>query len=237
MLNTIANVLYPAACLLCRRACITATAVFCDACQQDVRAPSLPLCQCCGAEVPGAFDARLRCRSCQRRPRAFISARAPFTYETTVREAIHAFKYHGHHRIGRWLALGMSRMAEATFPLASITRIVPVPMHGIKRRFRGDDPVASLAQWVAGSLRLPYDPHLLCRTRWSTSQTRLTTSQRFRNVEGLFRIRARSPVDRAVLLVDDVLTSGATANSCALGLRASGVQEVFVLTAARASLQ
>jgi predicted amidophosphoribosyltransferase len=128
-------------------------------------------------------------------------------------------------------------MAEATFPLASITRIVPVPMHGIKRRFRGEDPVASLAQWVAGSLRLPCDPHLLCRTRWSTSQTRLTTSQRFRNVEGLFRIRARSPVDRAVLLVDDVLTSGATANSCALGLRASGVQEVFVLTAARASLQ
>ncbi|MBI4323608.1 MAG: ComF family protein [Candidatus Omnitrophica bacterium] len=234
---TIANVVCPPSCLLCRRACITATAVFCDACRQDVRAPSLPLCQCCGAEVPGAFDARLLCQPCRRRPRAFTVARAPFTYETTVRDAIHAFKYQGHHRIGRWLALGMSRTAEATLPLASITRIVPVPMHWIKRRLRGDDPVASLAQWVAGSLRLPYDPRLLCRTRWSTSQTRLTTPQRFRNVEGLFRTRARSLVDRAVLLVDDVLTSGATAESCAWSLRAGGVREVFVLTAARAPLR
>ena len=96
--------------------------------------------------------------------------------------------------------------------------------------------MASLAQWVAGSLHLPYDPHLLYRTRWSTSQTRLTTSQRFRNVEGLFRTRARSPIDRAVLLVDDVLTSGATAESCAVSLRAGGVEQVFVLTAARAPL-
>ncbi len=236
MLTPITRLFYPPACLLCQHATSADESLFCDACHRFLPVQRPPLCQQCGMAMMGPYDAHLRCQPCQRQAWAFTKARAPFGYHGAIREAIQAFKYRGHHRIGRWLAAHMARTASAEFSLADITRVVPVPMHWIKRRLRGDDPAAVLAQRIAALLDLPYDSHLLHRLRWTTSQTRLNGPQRFRNVDGVFRARGDSAAECTVLLVDDVLTSGATANSCASSLRANGVQEVCVLTAARASL-
>jgi len=195
------------------------------------------------SDLGRAYDARLLCQSCRARPLAFTRARAPLLYLGAVREAVHAFKYERRHRIGTWLATQMADCAAREFPVSEIGSVVSVPMPWIRRRLRGADSAAALAATLAGRLRLPYRPRVLRRRRWTTTQTRLAPRERFRNVRGAFQAchddRARhgpdaGPADAAVLLVDDVLTSGATADACATCLLEAGVPRVFVITAARA---
>jgi len=232
MVKTVVSVLYPPACLLCHRRVPLSSVLFCEPCARSMEPRRPPVCQRCGVGVSGAYDARAVCRRCQDERPAFEQARAPFVYRGMVREAIHAFKYRGRHRIGLWLAEEMVRTAKAELPLSRITRILPVPMHWMKRRLKGINPSACLAGAVAKGLTLPCELNGLRRTRWTRSQTRLTWSQRLRNVEGAFALRRHPRDDEGVLLIDDVLTSGATARACAQVLRRGGIKEVFVLTAA-----
>lgn len=234
MFTPINPLLYPPVCLLCHQR-VTDTAVFCEACQQGIPAVLPPVCQRCGVGLAGAYDVRVACQRCQRAPFAFERARAPFRYSGMMREAIHAFKYDGRHRIGHWLAAHMAQTAEVELPLTTIDQIVSVPMHGLKARFKGVNPAAFLAQAVARRVGLPCDLRALKRTRWTTTQTRLTRRQRFRNVAGAFAARRSCVSGRVVLLVDDVLTSGATAHACAAALQEAGASRVFVLTAACAT--
>jgi len=127
-------------------------------------------------------------------------------------------------------------MARVSLPLEAVDAVLPVPPHWLTRRLRGFDAAALLAEAVARSLEKPYRPRLLSRTRWTATQTHLHGRERFRNVHGAFAARKRSAEGRAFLLVDDVLTSGATASACALALKAAGARHVFVLTAARTPL-
>jgi ComF family protein len=131
----------------------------------------------------------------------------------------------------------MAVTARSSLPLQEVGAVLPVPLHWLKRRLRGFNPAEHLAYVVSQSLEKPYAPSALRRTRWTTTQTRLHGQERFRNVRQAFAAQERFVRDRTILLVDDVLTSGATANSCSLALKAAGARSVFVLTAARTPLQ
>lgn len=192
-----------------------------------------PTCTRCGVGLPGAYDAQWTCLSCQRHPPVFDQACAPFAYAQAAGEAIRAFKYQGRHRLGSWLAVHMARSAQRALPLANVSAIVPVPLHWVKQRLRRLDPPFFLAQALAMALARPYVP-LLRRIRWTTTQTTLNPSARVRNVHGAFVVAPQeSNLLNGVLLVDDVMTSGATANACAQTLREAGIQPVYVVTAAR----
>ena len=231
-LRSLVNLLSPPRCLLCHRDTSRTAEVFCELCAQEMPSLLPPACQRCGVGLSGAYDARTSCQRCQTTSFTFELARAPLVYTGPVREAIHAFKYHGHHRIGSWLAHQMMETAKRHLPLADIDLILPVPMHWLKQRVKGVNPAETLAQAVSQRLDLPYATGLLRRIRWTASQTRLSLRQRARNVQGAFRAHAPRVVDRTILLVDDVLTSGATAQACATALQAAGAPCVFVLTAA-----
>jgi len=184
--------------------------------------------------LAGAYDLKTLCARCRDHPLAFEKACAPLVYAGVVREAIHGFKYHGHHRVGRWLAARMAQTAQRELPLAQIDLILPVPMYWLKQRLKGVNPAAFLAQAASQLLQIPYVGGALRRIRWTPTQTRFTRRQRLHNVHGAFRARRRQIADRRVLLVDDVLTTGATAHTCAVALQEAGIKTVFVLTAARA---
>ncbi|MBI3088394.1 MAG: ComF family protein [Candidatus Omnitrophica bacterium] len=207
--RAVVALLYPPACLLCHGR-LPDDAAVCEPCRQAMTPCLPPVCQRCG-----------------------LSLAAPFLYRNRVRDAIHAFKYEGRRRIGAWLAHRMTQTAAAAFPLHAVDAVVPVPLHWLKQRWKGGNPAAVLAQAVAGALGLPYDPTALARTRWTPTQTRLTPRQRARNVQGAFRARPGRR-SSAVLLIDDVFTTGATAQACAAALRTAGAERVFVLAAARA---
>ncbi len=238
--DALTNLLYPPACLLCRERFPSpqpggspASEVACERCLQAMPRSGPPVCRTCGVGLPGAFDAIVQCETCQRAPPAFEQARAPWGYLGPAREAVRQFKYRHRWRIGRWLAQTMVTTAQSTFPLEEIAAVLPVPLYWLKRRLKGCNPAEQLAEAVAHSLEKPCLPDALRRVRWTSTQTRLQWRARVRNVRRAFVAQERLVQKRSVLLIDDVLTSGATVNACALALKEAGAQNVFVLTAAR----
>ncbi|MBI3996210.1 MAG: ComF family protein [Candidatus Omnitrophica bacterium] len=238
----LANLLYPPACLLCHArldaSCLVSAedageaSVLCRECVQAAIPNLPPVCSHCGVGLPGAFDAAMVCRACRRASFAFDMARAPWRYVGPIRETVHQFKYYRRWRLGRWLASQMTRTAQDAFPLDEISLVLSVPSFWLKRRLKGFDPSQELGRAVARALKKPYALTLVRRTRWTPTQTRLHGASRFQNVRGAFA--AQPAVARqTVVLIDDVLTSGATASACAQALKSAGADRVFVLTAAR----
>lgn len=236
------NLLYPPACLLCRAGLTDDSApagdgpLLCRDCTAALPRNGPPVCARCGLELRGAFDAVMICLACRTRPPAFEMARAPWRYAGPAQAAVRQFKYHRRWRLGTWLAEEMARTARASLPLDDVDAVLAVPPHWLRHRLRGFDHAGALARAVARSLEKPYAAHALRRVRWTATQTRRPWRARARNVQGAFAASPRRIRRRTLLLVDDVLTSGATAGACATALKEAGARRVVVLTAARTPL-
>ena len=236
LVAVLTNLLYPPACLLCD-APAAPTQTVCSRCVRTLPVTLAPVCRGCGVELRGAFDAVMDCAACRKAPRTFALARAPWRYDSTARMAVRRFKYARRWRLGRWLADGMAQTAQASLPIEEISAVVPVPLHWLKRRLAGWNPSEELAGTVSQRLGKPCRPRALIRTRWTATQTRLSWRGRSRNVREAFTAFPEAVRDQTLLLVDDVLTSGATAEACARALKRAGARRVFVLTAARTPLE
>jgi ComF family protein len=153
---------------------------------------------------------------------------APYT--GTVRRALHDLKYSGEQRLARPLGAAIARRwARAG---AGGDLVVPVPVHRDRLRHRGYDQALLLATVAAHDLRLPV-ASLLERGRATTAQFDLDRSARASNMQGAFRLRHRAIEDRWIVLVDDVVTTGATLAACAVPLMAAGALAVSAVTVAR----
>lgn len=152
-------------------------------------------------------------------------------YDEAMQTLIHLLKYQGHRRVGRRLSEEVYHLLEAEVPWRDFDVLVPIPLHRIKQRERGYNQSAVLAGALGRLCGLPVGERLVVRHRWTRSQTGLSVEKRCENVAGSFRA-TRPGQGRKVLLVDDVLTTGATASACAVALKAGGYQAVAVLTVA-----
>jgi ComF family protein len=133
--------------------------------------------------------------------------------------------------VGRWLcaALDDPRLRDTTFDA-----IVPVPLHPARQRERGFNQAALLAEFVKTRLAVPVRP-VLERLRYTTTQTAFDRSERMENLRNAFRLRKKADVrELRVLLVDDILTTGATLSECARVLKEAGATSIHAATAARA---
>ena len=191
-----------------------------------------PLCQTCGAVCLHG----LACR-CDDRPPHLAAIACAARFDGPMRAIVHAFKYAGHQTLAAPLA---ARLADHPhLRIDAIDLVVPVPLHPWRRLVRGFNQ----AERIARHLGLPVT-HALARRRWSTSQTGLHAHTRSRNVSDAFMIAPRLTAggqralrnllsNARVLLVDDVVTTGATLSSCARVLREAGAREVRAATIAR----
>lgn len=227
------DLVLPPLCLACRRP-VEENGALCADCWSEVTFIAPPHCAICG--FPFEYDRGIEavCAACAGAPPAYDRARAVLRYDDASRGLVLGFK-HGDQTyaapaFGRWLARGGAALvAEADI-------VAPVPLHRFRLLRRRYNQAMLLARRVGRDCGVPVDPGLLIRRRATASQGRLSPSARRRNVQGAFALRpdgARQIDGRRVLLLDDVLTTGATTEECARVLKRAGAAAVDVLTLAR----
>lgn len=191
-----------------------------------------PVCDGCGA--PFEFDTGVRCAACLAKPRAFDAARAACLYDETSRDPILKLKHADRLDLAPMFARWLSRTARELIDEADA--IVPVPLHPFRLLGRRYNQAAEVARPLAAMTGTPYLPDVLVRRRATATQAGRSGSGRRRNVAGAFEVpeRKRKLVDGLrILLIDDVLTTGATAEGCARALKAAGAARVDLAVIAR----
>lgn len=242
MLEYVLNFFYPPRCAACgERQPPDALRRVCARCIARIERLADPLCEVCGIPLARvAAEASGWCSRCTESPPRFGRARAIARYRPsasddsqTVPSIIRRHKYGLDQSLGRALAecLGdVMPLEENDYDL-----VIPVPLHRRRLRWRGFNQAALIGGAVARRIRRPLDASTLVRVRATAPQTSQDHDQRVRNVRRAFAVRWPARVaNRRVLLVDDVMTTGATADECARTLLAAGARRVDVFTLARA---
>lgn len=224
------NPIYPPRCLLCGAAG-QADLDLCPDCAAEL--PANPnACRHCALPLPlPAALADPVCGGCLKHPPAQDRSYAPFRYRSPIDHLLTRFKYQGSLAHGRLLAdLFTWALRESGTPLPDL--IVPAPMHAERLRERGMNQAAELARQVSQGLAIPWRADILTKTRPTGTQRGLSRRERRRNLRGSFDCQAHLPW-RHVALLDDVVTTGATADEMARTLRRAGVREISVWAIAR----
>ena len=202
-------------------------------------AHALAECPLCGAfEASASGPNPSPCGLCAAAPPPFDAARSLFAYAGDVRAAIVATKYAGRPYPVDAVALRLHETLAGRWrdliPDGAPPTVVPVPAHPWKYFRRGFNLSALIAFRLSRHIGLPFDPLALSRTREGVPQARLPGILRHGNVEGAFRVPRGRKIPPAILLLDDVFTSGATAEACARALKCAGADSIVVVTVARA---
>lgn len=227
-LDGLLDLFFPPACVACDEL-LDAPEVFCEACAEVVE--PIPEVRCGRCGEPGRF-ADAQCPACRASTPEYATAWAPFEHAGAVARAIHRFKYEDGAQLSRTLGRLLAHEGRSLWPRLP-GDVCPIPLHAARFRERKYDQAALLAAELAGALGRPLRMDWLERVRETRQQVGLDERARADNVRGAFRA---SPAARgaAVLLVDDVLTTGATAREAARALLDAGAASVHVVTLARA---
>lgn len=229
------NALFPRCCEGCGEELGAEDPELCWSCLADLPRIQAPFCSVCGHPVEGRVDHGYVCSVCTRQERDFVMARSALHYRGMSQDLVLAFKYRQAIWLRRFFFDCLDACAGAYFQGEPVSAVVGVPLHPARFRGRGFNQADILAGHLAGRWGWGLLPKgTLRRVRQTPTQTRLTARQRISNVRGSFRVeRPQAVANLDVLLVDDVMTTGATVNECARVLRRAGARSVRVLTVAR----
>jgi ComF family protein len=218
------DLIYPPRCVLCGRH----GSFICDACVAGLPRADGARCDRCWLPLgPQAF-----CHACDEHPSPVSSLRSVFRYDGEVRRLVHAFKFGGISALGPKLGLLMTQTFDEQGLEAEV--IVPVPLAGARRRTRGYNQAELLARELGKGTWVPLSEALRKRRLGPPQAGSASAEERRRNVAGAFEVsRPGEVAGLRVLLVDDVATTGATLDACALALFAAGASDVLAITLAR----
>jgi ComF family protein len=227
------DAILPPRCQKCG-ALVTAPGSLCSACWSELHFLSAPCCACCGYPferevVPGAL-----CASCMAAPPSYRRARAALAYDAGSRDMILAFKHADRAELAKLFVRWMAQAGDELLQEADL--IVPVPLHWRRLLFRRYNQAALLALLLGRLSGKPVVPDLLLRRRATEKQGHLSRLGRARNVQGAFGLRPsdrRRLAGKRVLLIDDVITTGATVEGCCRTLLGAGAAGVDVLALAQ----
>ncbi len=195
---------------------------------------SRPFCELCGDPVDGRVDGFYTCGWCERKRPQFDKARSVFRYKGPVMRAVQQFKYHGGIHLVRGLAEIMAASVKSFYSDVRFDLVIGVPLFARKERERGYNQAALLADAVATKIGCDSFNRAVVRTKDTRSQTELKASERNTNLKGAFEVRhPRWVRERHILLVDDVITTGATIAAVSRSIKKAGAASVNVISIAR----
>lgn len=227
--NTLLDAVYPPACLVCDAPLKSGPLMLCEPCRTAIVNDPFPYCPRCSSTIGPGIDATAGCLKCPPRAFAFKSASRLGPYDGRLRDAILKMKHAAGESLAETLgALWVEQHLEA-FRLLQPQAVVPVPLHYLRRLRRGYNQAASLARMIAARLDVPLHAHALRRVKYTPMQALQSPTARRENLKGAFAVSPFAEVKGLrILLVDDVLTTGATADAAARALRDGGVAEIHV---------
>jgi len=208
---------------------------FCSNCLSEIHWIESPYCSVCGIPFISKEVESHPCGACVTHRKYFTMARALGTYEGSLQEAIHHWKYEGKTNLtpffAEWLAEGLKRYWEPD----SLDLLIPVPLHTQRLRERGFNQALVLVKELSRRTGIPYRKTTLQKKKPTVPQVNLSGAERGKGLRGAFHVIGKEElVGKSALLVDDVYTTGATVNECSRVLRRGGAKRVDVLTLAHA---
>jgi ComF family protein len=205
--------------------------MLCAGCLERLESERLtgPLCVVCGLSLPGS-DGTEECLSCRALHPPFYRARAFFPYSGPAASIVRSYKYHGNYFLGPRLLRWVLERHGIPPGLGNHECLVPVPLHPRRHRERGYNQATLLARVLARHAGQPLLTRALRRIRHTDQQALLPRPERRENVRGAFNPGPQKVDGKHLLLIDDVMTTGATAGECAAVLKRAGAKKVSVLT-------
>jgi ComF family protein len=234
-LDAALNFFYPPVCQLCGEERAGAAEGYVGGgCWSRVRFITGPCCQRCGLPYDGAMSHPFRCENCAEVEFGFRFARSAVTANAMMLDVIHRYKYHQALWLEPFLEDLLARQAGPALAGAGWDLIVPVPLHPVKMRQRQFNQAERLARCLGRVTGLPVNGRVVRRVQFTETQTKLSRPERAANVSGAFApAPGRGLNGERVILVDDVMTTGATTSACAKALRKAGAGDVCAWTVAR----
>ncbi|MBS6377414.1 MAG: ComF family protein [Clostridium sp.] len=223
--RTAADLLFPRRCPVCGGVAMPKGRLICPACLKQLSFVSSPACMKCGKEI-GSRDQEY-CTDCIRRKKSFTRGFALLNYDSRAAVSMAAVKYHNKREYLDFYARAAALRFEKQFRQAGIQVIVPVPVHASRLKTRGFNQAAVLAEKLSAELGIPWE-ELLIRVKKTDPQKSLGSAERLKNLRGAFEAEQEAGKWERVLLVDDIYTTGSTAEICSRALLKTGVKQVFV---------
>lgn len=228
------DAIYPRECCGCGRLSDRIGRHLCWSCFSQIELLHSNLCELCGNPLTGSAASAFVCGYCRKRKPAFDRARSAARFNGVVRDMLHAFKY----KDALWQSADLTDLMlgalTAQFDYQAIDVVVPVPLFKTRFRERSYNQSFVLARELARRLERGVDGRSLQRIRHTDTQTRYNATQRKKNISGAFAVvRPEWIRGRTILLVDDVMTTGATLSECAKELKRCGALRVYAISVAR----
>lgn len=223
----ILSLLYPRHCPICHRIVLPKGAKICPGCQSKVPYVEEPTCLKCGKPI--AAREMEYCFDCSRKRRLFVQGFALTVYDAVMRKSIGCYKNQGRMEYADWYGEQIWSRYGMELNRIRPDAIVPVPLHRSRMAERGYNQAELIAKELGRKLRAPVLPRALRRRQRTTAQKYLGAGERSQNLEAVF-VSGRQPVaGKTVLLVDDIYTTGATAENCTEVLLQAGARAVYLV--------
>mgnify|MGYP001851686967 CR=1 FL=1 len=227
--DAILGLLFPRRCPVCEKIVVPGGRLICPDCEQKLSPVRPPRCLKCGKEI--AAEDREYCQDCSRHPRSFEWGAALFNYNEAASRSMARIKYSGRREYLDFYAKAMAQRLGPALTRMKAQVLVPVPVHPSRLRERGFNQAAELAWRLGELLGLSVDDELLVREKKTARQKDLGPAQRLANLQQAFSVpekrRRAGYIPEAVILTDDIYTTGSTIEACTRVLKAAGVKRVY----------